>query len=94
MNVVMMPMWIFSGIFFSYERFPAVAIPLIKLLPLTALNDVLRADHSGGQLALFTGRAARGDLFLGRGLILLCGAVLSLDLSALQPCRRSAIFPI
>lgn len=43
MNVVMMPMWIFSGIFFSYERFPAVVIPLIKLLPLTALNDALRA---------------------------------------------------
>ncbi len=43
MNVVMMPMWIFSGIFFSYERFPAVVIPLIRLLPLTALNDSLRA---------------------------------------------------
>jgi ABC-type polysaccharide/polyol phosphate export permease len=43
MNVVMMPMWIFSGIFFSYERFPAAVIPLIKLLPLTALNDMLRA---------------------------------------------------
>ena len=43
MNVVMMPMWIFSGIFFSYERFPAMVIPLIKLLPLTALNDLLRA---------------------------------------------------
>jgi ABC-type polysaccharide/polyol phosphate export permease len=44
MNVVMMPMWIFSGTFFSYERFPAAAIPLIKLLPLTALNDMLRAS--------------------------------------------------
>jgi ABC-type multidrug transport system permease subunit len=43
MNVVMMPMWIFSGIFFSYERFPAVVIPFIRLLPLTALNDALRA---------------------------------------------------
>jgi ABC-2 type transport system permease protein len=43
MNVVMMPMWIFSGIFFSYERFPAAVIPIIKLLPLTALNDSLRA---------------------------------------------------
>jgi ABC-type multidrug transport system permease subunit len=43
MNVVMMPMWVFSGIFFSYERFPAAVIPLIKLLPLTALNDTLRA---------------------------------------------------
>jgi ABC-type polysaccharide/polyol phosphate export permease len=43
MNTVMMPMWVFSGIFFSYERFPAVVIPFIRLLPLTALNDALRA---------------------------------------------------
>ena len=42
-NLVMMPMWIFSGVFFSYERFPAMIHPLIKALPLTALNDALRA---------------------------------------------------
>ncbi len=42
-NLVMMPMWIFSGVFFSYERFPAVFHPFIKALPLTALNDALRA---------------------------------------------------
>jgi ABC-2 type transport system permease protein len=44
MNLVMMPMWIFSGVFFSYERFPAVIQPFIKALPLTALNDALRAS--------------------------------------------------
>jgi len=43
-NLVMMPMWIFSGVFFSYERFPAAIHPLIKVLPLTALNDALRAS--------------------------------------------------
>jgi ABC-type polysaccharide/polyol phosphate export permease len=37
-----MPMWIFSGVFFSYERFPALIKPFIKALPLTALNDALR----------------------------------------------------
>jgi len=42
-NLIMMPMWIFSGVFFSYEHFPAVAQPFIKALPLTALNDALRA---------------------------------------------------
>ena len=42
-NVVMMPMWIFSGVFFSYDRFPAIIHPFIKALPLTALNDALRA---------------------------------------------------
>ena len=43
MNVVMVPMWIFSGIFFSTERFPAAAQPFVQALPLTALNDALRA---------------------------------------------------
>jgi ABC-type polysaccharide/polyol phosphate export permease len=43
MNLVMVPMWIFSGIFFSTERFPAAAQPFIQALPLTALNDALRA---------------------------------------------------
>jgi ABC-type multidrug transport system permease subunit len=58
MNLVMMPMWIFSGVFFSYERFPALIQPLIKILPLTALNDALRASilegtpliHQGSRL--------------------------------------------
>src|ERR1700675_4823562 len=43
MNLVMMPMWIFSGVFFSSERFPAMLQPIIKLLPLPALKDALRA---------------------------------------------------
>lgn len=43
MNVVMLPMWLLSGIFFSSERFPAVFQPAIRLLPLTMLNDALRA---------------------------------------------------
>ncbi len=42
-NLVMLPMFVFSGIFFSSERFPAVLQPFIKALPLTALNDSLRA---------------------------------------------------
>jgi ABC-2 type transport system permease protein len=43
MNLVMVPMWIFSGIFFSTERFPAAMQPFVQALPLTALNDALRA---------------------------------------------------
>jgi ABC-type multidrug transport system permease subunit len=42
-NLIMMPMWIFSGVFFSYERFPSFIHPLTRALPLTALNDALRA---------------------------------------------------
>ena len=56
-NLVMMPMWIFSGVFFSYERFPAVVQPFIRLLPLTALNDALRATiNEGASLASQSGR--------------------------------------
>jgi ABC-type multidrug transport system permease subunit len=43
MNVVMMPMWILSGIFFSTSRFPAAMQPVIQALPLTAVNNALRA---------------------------------------------------
>src|SRR5919197_1463607 len=43
MNLVMLPMWILSGTFFSYSRFPDMMIPFVKALPLTALNDALRA---------------------------------------------------
>jgi ABC-type multidrug transport system permease subunit len=43
MNLVMVPMWLFSGVFFSSERFPKAAQPFIQALPLTALNNALRA---------------------------------------------------
>lgn len=43
MNFIMMPMWLCSGVFFSYERFPDAVKPVIRLLPLTLLNDALRA---------------------------------------------------
>lgn len=43
MNVVMLPMWVASGVFFSTAHFPAVAQPVIHAIPLTALNDALRA---------------------------------------------------
>jgi len=42
MNLVMVPMWLFSGVFFSADRFPDAAQPFIRALPLTALNDALR----------------------------------------------------
>lgn len=42
-NFVMMPMWLFSGVFFSYELFPEKLQPAIRAMPLTALTDALRA---------------------------------------------------
>jgi ABC-type multidrug transport system permease subunit len=62
MNLVMVPMWLLSGVFFSSERFPRAAQPLIQALPLTAVNDALRAvmlegrapSAIGGELAVIT----------------------------------------
>ena len=48
MNLVMMPMWLLSGTFFSSARFPEFLQPFIKGLPLTALNDSLRAVMNDG----------------------------------------------
>lgn len=49
MNLVMLPMWTLSGIFFSYERFPDFFQPVIRLLPLTPVIDALRAIMSEGK---------------------------------------------
>lgn len=48
MNCVMMPMWIVSGVFFSSARFPDAVQPLIKMLPLTASIDAMRASMLQG----------------------------------------------
>jgi ABC-type polysaccharide/polyol phosphate export permease len=48
MNLVMLPMWILSGVFFSASRFPAIIQPLVKALPLTAAIDVLRGNMLQG----------------------------------------------
>jgi len=63
MNLVMLPMWIFSGVFFSSSNFPSVVQPVIKALPLTAVNDALRANMLEGtsiaglglEMAIITG---------------------------------------
>jgi len=60
MNLVMLPMWVFSGVFFSSGNFPKAAQPFIQALPLTAVNDALRANMLqgaswgtvGGELAI------------------------------------------
>jgi ABC transporter DrrB family efflux protein len=59
MNLVMMPMWIFSGVFFSYARFPDALQPAIKALPLTPLLDALRSVMTdGAPLSANLGRLA------------------------------------
>jgi ABC-type multidrug transport system permease subunit len=48
LNVVMLPMFVLSGVFFSASRYPAAVQPFIQALPLTALNDALRAVYNEG----------------------------------------------
>lgn len=43
MNLVMLPMWLFSGVFFSTDRFPEWIQPLIQALPLTPMIAAMRA---------------------------------------------------
>jgi len=59
LNLVMLPMWILSGIFFSATRFPAALQPIVRALPLTAAIDALRGNMlqgmNLGQLAMPVG---------------------------------------
>jgi ABC transporter DrrB family efflux protein len=47
-NLVMLPMWLLSGTFFKSQYFPDAAQPFIQALPLTQLNDALRAIMQEG----------------------------------------------
>jgi ABC-type multidrug transport system permease subunit len=48
MNVVMLPMWLLSGSFFSADRFPAWLQPVVQALPLTVVNNALRGIMNDG----------------------------------------------
>jgi ABC transporter DrrB family efflux protein len=73
MNLVQMPMWILSGVFFSSERFPEAMQPFIRALPLTPLLDAMRAVMLEGaslasQLARIGEMAAWGGICFALGL--------------------------
>jgi ABC-type multidrug transport system permease subunit len=48
LNVIMLPMFVLSGVFFASSRYPEAVQPLIRALPLTALNDALRTVYNDG----------------------------------------------
>ena len=58
-NLVQMPMFVASGVFFSSARFPEVLQPFIRALPLTALNDALRGIMIDGAGTASDRRAGR-----------------------------------
>jgi ABC-type multidrug transport system permease subunit len=75
MNLLQVPMWILSGVFFSSQRFPAIVQPIIQALPLTALIDALRAIMlQGASLTQLTPQLAT----LGAWLIVCFGLSLKL----------------
>ena len=63
LNLVMLPMWLLSGVFFSASNFPEAMQPAIQAVPLTALNDALR----GVMLEGASVRAIAGELGLLAG---------------------------
>lgn len=54
MNATSFPMWVLSGVFFSYHTFPEAFHPFIRALPLTAFNDAMRAVMNDGLPLLAT----------------------------------------
>jgi ABC-type multidrug transport system permease subunit len=48
MNLPMLPQMVLSGVFFSAARFPDWLQPFVQALPLTALNDAMRAIANEG----------------------------------------------
>ena len=90
MNLVMIPMWLLSGAFFSYERFPAMLQPLIRALPLTALIDALRAVIDDGVPLGADLAPARRAPGLGRGALRLGRANLSLAVRVARRAGRPA----
>jgi ABC transporter DrrB family efflux protein len=50
-NLLILPMWIMSGVFFASSNFPASLQPFVQALPLTALNNALRAVMLEGAAA-------------------------------------------
>jgi ABC transporter DrrB family efflux protein len=70
-NVCTLPMVLMSGVFFSVNRFPAVVQPVIRLLPLTALINAMRAIMSDGTSLFALGPELAVMLVWGAGSYLL-----------------------
>ena len=87
MNLVMLPMWILSGVFFSASRFPNILQPFIRALPLTAAIDALRGNMLQGlsvEILLGSGCRSAG---LAAGFVFGRAADISVEVAGC-PCQR------
>ena len=90
-NFVMLPMWLVSGVFFSSERFPDRLQPLIRALPLTALNDALRGIDPAVTRTALTDIVTR---LKARGIaVMLCGMLAPPNYGADFAARFNTIYP-
>jgi ABC-type multidrug transport system permease subunit len=67
MNLIMLPMWVLSGIFFSSDRFPDALQGFIKIIPLTPLINALRAVMLEG--ASLASQWAEMSILAGWGIV-------------------------
>ena len=92
-NLVQFPMFVCSGVFFSTARFPDWMQKPLRVLPLTALNDAMRAvmiDGAGPRAVAGPGLVAR--LLAAEPEELVClggGQVLSLGDHELDGAKRT-----
>ena len=82
MNLVMLPMWILSGVFFSATRFPAVIQPLVRALPLTAAIDAHARKHAAGNRGRTDAAASGHTAGVVRGSV--CGFAAHLPLALIE----------
>ena len=85
MNLVMLPMWILSGVFFSASRFPAVIQPVVRALPLTAAIDALRGNMLQGMNLRTVG--CSDWIAVGLACRALCRLASDISLAVRQPGR-------
>ena len=90
MNLVMLPMWVLSGVFFASSNFPDVMQPFIRALPLTALNDGLRAVMNEGAGLAPPGARAGGARRVGRCVVRAVAAALPLAVTPPAVSCRAA----
>jgi ABC-type polysaccharide/polyol phosphate export permease len=66
MNVVMLPMWVGSGVFFAATNFPDAVQPVVQALPLTAVVDAMRMNMlQGSGVAAMAGELGIMAVWLG-----------------------------
>ncbi len=79
-NLVMMPMWIFSGVFFSYERFPKMVLARDPGAATDGAQRCFAGHHSARRVLAVAARPDRGAGGLGWSVVRAGFALVPLEL--------------